>query len=600
MDRTSDPSARAAAWLGALSARLEAGDAGGAAALFAPESYWRDLLALTWNLHTAEGRGAIGSMLAATLAAAGLRELRPEGPAWEAEGRIESFFRFRTAAGAGRGHLRLGDRGGYTLLTMLASLAGHEERAGPARALGTVHAAVPGRRSWGELRAEEEAALGRTREPHCVIVGAGQGGLALGARLKRLGVPTLILERHARPGDSWRTRYRSLVLHDPVWYDHLPYLPFPDDWPVFAPKDRMADFLEAYARIMDLRIWCGAECLGAVREGEGWAVRVRRGAEELTLRPRALVLATGFYGPPRIPAIPGAEAFRGTALHSSAYRSAEGWAGRRAVVVGSNTSAHDIALDLWEAGAQVTMVQRSSTMVVRSETLTEMGFGPLWSEEALSRGIDTETADLLFASVPFALAAERAKGPTAAMAARDADLLARLAAAGFRTDLGVDGSGLLMKAWRTGSGYYIDVGCSELIADGRIALRSQVEPVAFAPEGLRLSDGSLLAADLVVWATGYDTIRATVARLLGAEAAARLGPCWGYGSGTPGDPGPWEGEMRNLWKPVALPGLWLHGGNLHLSRFFSRLVALQIKARMEGIPTPVWPAPRDRGAAAAG
>jgi putative flavoprotein involved in K+ transport len=592
-----DPAARITAWLGALGSALAAGRAEAAAALFAPECYWRDLLAFTWNVKTMEGRAAIRLMLEATAGAARAARFALDGPAWEAEGRIEAFLTVETAAGRGRGHLRLGADGAYTLLTTLESLRGHEEAAGPRRPLGTTHGAIPGRRTWADCRREEEEGFGRHRQPHCVIVGGGQGGIALGARLRRLGVPALIVERNPRPGDSWRNRYRTLVLHDPVWYDHMPYLPYPDDWPVFCPKDRMGDWLESYVRIMDVPYWGGTECVGAAWDParREWAVRVRRAGEEITLRPKALVLATGFYGPPHVPDIPGAAGFRGTVLHSARWQDGRLFAGRRAVVVGSNTSAHDICQDLWESGADVTMVQRSSSLVVRSETFTELGFGPLWSEAALAAGITTDKADLLFASVPFALAAERAKPAAAAMAARDADLIARLNAVGFRTDLGHDGSGLLLKALRTGSGYYIDVGCSELIADGRVRLRSQVEPVAFAADGLTLSDGSHLPADLVVWATGYQTVQASIASLLGPETAARIGHCWGYGSGTPGDPGPWEGEMRNLWKPVAQEGLWLHGGNLHLSRFFSAFVALQIAARMHGLPTPVYGGPVPAG-----
>ena len=87
-----------------------------------------------------------------------------------------------------------------------------------------------------------------------VIVGGGQGGIALGARLRQLGVPTIIIERREKPGDSWRSRYKSLALHDPVWYDHLPYIPFPTNWPVFSPKDKIGDWLEMYARVMETEL----------------------------------------------------------------------------------------------------------------------------------------------------------------------------------------------------------------------------------------------------------------------------------------------------------------------------------------------------------
>ncbi len=594
---------RAAAWIDRFNEALEEGDPRDVASLFGEECYWRDLLAFTWNVKTMHGRDAIESMLDATLAR--LRPIRfePAETPRETSEWIEVVLSFETPVARGTGHLRLKDGRAYTLLTTTDSLRGFEEPSGSLRPNGVAHGAVFGRSTWAEDRERHVRSLGATRQPYALIVGGGQGGIALGARLRRLGVPTLIVERRQRPGDSWRSRYRTLVLHDPVWYDHMPYLPFPDDWPVFTPKDKMGDWLEAYTRIMELDYWGSTECLGARFDeacGE-WSVEVEREGERTTLRPRQLVLATGAYGPPRVPEIDGAERFSGTVMHSSDYRSGEAWSGKRCVVIGSNTSAHDICVDLWECGAgKVTMVQRSSTLVVRSETLMDLGFRALYSEEALARGITTERADLEFASLPLALMAERNKEVTRLMEERDADLLRRLVERGFRLDSGVDGSGLMMKAFRTGSGYYIDVGGSELIAEGSVAVRSGVEPTGFESDAVRLSDGAAVPADLVVYATGYLTAQQTVADLIGEETASRIGHCWGYGSGTPGDPGPWEGELRNLWKPLAQEALWIHGGNLHLSRFYSRFVALQIKARMEGIPTPVYGAPSNSDRAESG
>ena len=157
----------------------------------------------------------------------------------------------------------------------------------------------------------------------CVIIGGGQGGIALGARLKRLGVPTIIVEKNARAGDSWRNRYRSLVLHDPVWYDHLPYIPFPDHWPVFTPKDKMGDWLEMYAKVMELDYWASTECLTAAFDADGreWTVTV--GAR--TARTRTLSRSSS--SSPPAPTVrrarsrfPGAGDFRGEQYHSSRHR----------------------------------------------------------------------------------------------------------------------------------------------------------------------------------------------------------------------------------------------------------------------------------------
>ena len=258
------------------------------------------------------------------------------------------------------------------------------------------------------------------------------------------------------------------------------------------------------------------------------------------------------------------------------------------IVVGANSSAHDIAADLWEYGAKVTMLQRSPTTVVRSETLMELGFEPLYSENALKAGITTDKADLIFAATPFRIM-HRGQIPIyEEVRRRDAAFYAKLAKSGFKVDFGEDESGLMMKAMRTGSGYYIDVGASDLIAKGDIAVRSGIEIRRVKERSVELTDGSELPADLIVMATGFQSMNRTVAPIISEEVADKVGKCWGLGSGVPNDPGPWEGEPRNMWKPTQQPGLWFHGGNLHLSRHFSLVLALQIKARMEGLPTPVY------------
>jgi putative flavoprotein involved in K+ transport len=587
------PDAEVARWLDGFGAALGAGDVPRAAAMFEPGGFWRDLLAFTWNIRTIEGREAIAAELAATLPAArpsGWRALAPaEAPG---PGEAEAWIAFDTAQALCRGRLRLRDGRARVLLTAIDDLRGHEEPRGPARPPGVRHGARRDRETWAEARAARRAALGRTLQPEVLIIGGGQGGLALGARLAALSVPYLIVERNPRAGDSWRNRYRTLVLHDPVWYDHMPYIPFPETWPVFTPKDRMGDWLEAYALALDLDLWTSATVLAARRDAVRgrWEVTVDRNGETVVLTPRELVFATGAYGPPRPVDWPGAAEFRGTILHSSAWASAEGWGGRRAVVVGAASSAHDIAQDLWEAGAEVTMVQRSPTCVVRSDTLMELGFAA-YSEASVARGIGHETADWLGAATPYALLAEEQRGLYAEIRRRDAEFYRRLEGAGFALDFGPGGAGLFMKALSTASGYYIDVGGSDLIARGEVRVVSGRGVRAVAPRALVLEDGTELPADLVVACTGYRSMHETVAAIVSREAADAVGPCWGLGSGLPGDPGPWQGELRNMWKPTAVEGLWFHGGNLALSRFYSRILALQLKARAAGLPTPVWGRP---------
>ena len=591
--RSNDPLSaadeRVLAWLDRFEGALTRRDAPAAAGLFCEDGFWRDLVAFTWNIVTLEGRDAIGAMLDAQLDAIRPRHWELDEAATEVDGLTEAWISFETGHARGRGHLRLKGDEAWTLLTSARELKGFEEPSGPRREKGVEHGIARGRRSWLDRRRDEEAELGRSLQPYALVIGGGQGGIALGARLKRLGVPALVVDRHERPGDQWRKRYKSLHLHDPVWYDHLPYLPFPDHWPVFAAKDQIGDWLEMYVKVMELNYWPLTECRSArYDEAAGeWVVELLRDGEPLTLRPKQLVLATGMSAIPSLPDFPGMDGFAGESHHSSRHEGGERYAGKRAVVIGSNNSAHDICADLWEHGADVTMVQRSPTHIARSESLMELSLGGLYSESAVASGITTDKADLIFASVPYRLMPEFHRPVYAAMKERDADFYDRLRAAGFRLDFGDDESGLFMKYLRRGSGYYIDVGASELIADGSIRLQAgQVERIT--PSGVVLQDGTELPADVIVYATGYGSMNGWVAKLISQEVADKVGKCWGLGSDTTKDPGPWEGELRNMWKPTRQEALWFHGGNLHQSRHYSLYLALQLKARMEGLPTPVY------------
>ncbi|MEL6521980.1 MAG: NAD(P)/FAD-dependent oxidoreductase [Pseudomonadota bacterium] len=577
--------------LNALEDALTAQDIQAAIDLFVDDCYWRDLVTFTWNIKTMEGKEAVRAMLSTQL-----EPTRPhswkiaEGePAIEDGGITTAWITFETDVARGAGLIRIRDEKIWTLLTTMVELKGHEEPMGYDRPLGAKHGAGKHRPTWLEERQTEEAELGYRTQPYTVIIGGGQGGIALGARLRQLGVPTIILEKNERPGDSWRNRYKSLCLHDPVWYDHLPYLPFPPNWPVFSPKDKIGDWLEMYTKVMELNYWTRSECTSASYDevaGE-WTVRVDRDGEDVILKPKQLIFATGMSGKANVPQLPGMDLFLGDQHHSSKHPGPDAYRGKKAVVVGSNNSGHDIAAALWENDVDVTMVQRSTTHIVRSDTLMDIGLSALYSEQAVASGMTTNKADMIFASLPYAILHQFQTPLYEQMKEVDKDFYAGLEKAGFRLDWGADGSGLFMKYLRRGSGYYIDIGASQLIIDGEIKLaHGQVMEVV--ADGIVLDDGTKLEADLIVYATGYGSMNGWVADLVGQETADTVGKCWGLGSDTPKDPGPWEGEQRNMWKPTQQEGLWFHGGNLHQSRHYSQFLSLQIKARMEGIPTPVY------------
>jgi cation diffusion facilitator CzcD-associated flavoprotein CzcO len=578
---TTDPTAVAGAWLEKLGVAAERADAAAAAALFLADGWWRDLLAFTWDLRSFHRRDAIATAFGDTLASAGASQFRLEpGKAVvltdgdPASQWIQAFFVFETRIARGRGFVRLKSEAGewraWTVLTAMEELKGFEERVGPRRAKGTAHGEHKSRMNWLEERGDEREFIGR--DPQVVVVGAGQAGLTIAARLTQLGVSTLIVEKNDRVGDNWRSRYRSLVLHDPVWYDHLPYMPFPAHWPVFTPKDKLAGWLESYVDALELNVWTKARLLGGdYDEGSGrWTLRVGRNGGERMLHPRHLVLATGMSGVPSVPSIPGAESFGGRLCHSSAHSGGDGYAGKTAVVVGCCNSGHDIAQDFYERGARVTIVQRSSTYVMSSENGIKVLFAGVYEEG----GPPVEDADLMFASIPYPLLADMHRDATRTIADLDREMLDGLERAGFKLDYGDDGSGIFLKYLRRGGGYYIDVGCSRLIADGKIAVKQGVQIERFTANQVVFTDGSTLPADIVVLATGYKNMRESARALVGDKIADRLGLVWGLDE---------EGELRTMWRNSGHPGFWFMGGNLHQCRHYSKPLALQIKAALAGI-----------------
>lgn len=575
------------AWLARFEEALTAPDRADWSQLFGDECYWRDFVAFTWNIVTLEGREAIAAMVRAQGGAIAATGFAADDPALPMTDASQGWFTFSTATARCRGHVQLRDDRAYVLITAMVELIGHEEIGSPRRPRpdGIAHRAEKGRRTWLQSREETERTLGHSVQPYCLIVGGGHNGLMLAARLKRLGVPALVIDALEKPGDGWRARYDSLYLHDPVFLDHFPYLPFPDHWPLYTSKDKIADWLEFYARAMEIDFWGNTLCTAARYDESAreWAVTVRRGGETLTLRPRQLVLATGLSGAKHIPTIPGAERFGGRQYHSADHRSGAGFAGKRCVVVGSNNSAHDICVDLWEHEAKVTMVQRSPTVVVRADTMREVSKNIYYAQP----GADIDLADLMFAANPFRPRTAFEKGFTDYLRDVDADFYARLEKSGFHLWHGEDQTGFFMAYYRRAAGYYIDVGGSELIASGEIAVR-RGEIAEILENGLRMADGTFLPAEVIVYATGYRPMHEWVGQLISPEVERKVGRCWGLGSGTGGDPGPWEGELRNMWKPTAQEGLWFQGGNIMQSRFHSLHLALQLKARMEGVPAPVY------------
>ncbi|KAL3698259.1 hypothetical protein R1sor_012335 [Riccia sorocarpa] len=588
------------AWLIKFDAALQKEDVDQVMELFAePESFWRDLLAFTWTIQTFETREEIASMLKETLTRVKPTGWKIHGPAFVKPMMIGAGIKFETSVAWGRGFLYLKGGKCWTMMTTMWELKGHEEKIARSRPLGPQLGSVTGRKTWIEELQEERADLGHAKQPYCLIVGGGQAGLMLGAYLRVLGVPTIIVEKNTRIGDTWRNRYRTLALHTPFFVDQFPYLPYPSNWPVLPTKDKLADWFECYATLMELDCWCSTECKAASfdeKEGHWEVVLEKKNPEDgslqtVVVKPSHLVLSCGLTGFPEIPAFKGADTFEGTQFHSSEYQTGEQWKGKKAIVVGACTSAHDICLDLWEQGAsEVTMAQRSESIVIKIQTFLDSRLDPDFKATEYEHGFDMDSFDIKSAALPFKVLPRVLVPLYNRIAEKESEFHESLRKVGFKLHMGEDGTGAPAGILRRIGGYYIDVGASELIVNGTVKVKGGVEEIK--PKSVVFTDGSEVSADLIIYATGYGNIHDYIEKLIPKEAAEKVGLCWGLGSNTRKDPGPWQRELRNMWKPIAVPNLWIVAGAYSHCRFYGRHVALQLKARFEGIPTPVYTLPK--------
>jgi cation diffusion facilitator CzcD-associated flavoprotein CzcO len=551
--------------------------------LFLPDAHWRDLLVFTWQVKTVSGAANLvaelrhyGRDAGAGAFAIDRRRTPPRRVTRNGVECIEAIFRFETARTRGQGVLRLVGGRAWTLLTAIDELKGFEERVGSRRPRGESFSRDFRGPNWLDRR--RAAADYTDRDPAVIVVGGGHAGLSIAARLKQLGVETLIVDRERRIGDNWRTRYHALTLHNQVHVNHLPYMPFPPSWPVYIPKDKLANWFETYVESLELDFWTGTQLAGGTYDSAAgrWTANLHNAdGGSRTLHPRHIVMATGVSGIPHAPRIPTLERFRGRVIHSSEYSEAAEWRGRAALVIGTGTSGHDIAQDLYSNGARVTLLQRSPTLILNIEPSAQLVYG-LYEE-----GLPLEDTDVLTASFPFAMLKAFHRTKAAEARALDKPLLDGLARAGFQIDV-EDEMGWQFKYMQRGGGYYFNVGCSDLIVERKIGLVQLSAVEEFCADGAKLRNGDALRADLIVLATGWYGLGDLVRKTFGDGVADRVGPVWGFDEQAQ--------ELRNMWTRTGQPGLWFIGGSFAQCRIYSKVLAQQIKAAEEGlIPEPMRP-----------
>ncbi len=568
-------------WLSSLNA---ASDPASIGALFDPDGHWRDVLALTWRITTSSGRDAVTATLPAALAEAGARNFTvdpdrfpPRFVARAGEETVEAILRFETKTGICAGILRLkranadcDTPSAWTLLTALDSLIGYDEETMRLAREEPAFERDFGGPNWLDKR--NVARVYDGRDPAVLVVGGGHAGLTAAASLGALGVSALVVDRMARVGDNWRLRYHGLKLHNQVYSNHLPYLPFPKTWPHYIPKDKIANWLEFYVEAMEIDFWTSTSFEGAEYDAAAkrWTARLRMSdGTTRILHPRHIVMATSVSGTPNLPDIPTIDRFAGTVVHSSRFGAPETWRNRHVFVFGTGTSAHDIAQELHGNGALVTMVQRSPTLVVNVEPSAQLYDGVYYGS-----GPTLADRDLINTSFPLPILKQAHKILTAQARAMDAPLLEGLEKIGFRLEFGEDGTGWPLKYRTRGGGYYFNVGCSELLVQGQIGLIQYHDIASFTADGVAMKDGRILPGELAVLATGYKGPDHLTTSLFGANVAARVGKVWGFDDAQ---------ELSNMWMPTAQTGLWFTGGSFAQCRLYSRYLAMQIKAREVGL-----------------
>ncbi|CAK7223997.1 hypothetical protein SEUCBS140593_005424 [Sporothrix eucalyptigena] len=580
------------------------------------DSHWKDVYLLTWDTRSLRGHEHILPMLEARLSITGIKNVQinyDAKPTVEKLGEDLAFvlfhIKFDFAHGTGVGVIRLSPFGVktgsadeladvaiwkvFSMGTSVETIDGWDPEYGDKVRYqkGKVHDPTGQARSYAELRAAE--ANGEDGfDPTVIIVGAGHCGVTMAARLKVLGIPHLIVEREGRVGHSWANRYKSLSLHAPTYTNHLPCVPFPDWFPVFLPAQQLAEFLVHYAAMMDLNVWTNSSIDGKAAtfdEATGrWTVKVTRNHDdgattEHTFHPKHIMLATGISGTlPNIPTYPGAEAFEkngGILVHSSRHRTGPDWKGKKCIVVGAATSAHDICYELKEHGCDVSMVQRSGTHIMsvekgiryfyRNRERTNRPDGPR-IEMADQSNFLRHTFDVEYELL--ARAQQKAREI-------DHDLLESIKKVGYKLHDGYHGGGAYSLVFFDYGRYYWDTGCLQYIANKEVDLiHSEIDH--FTDKGVVFKDGTSKEADVVVFATGYLNSKSSIQTVMGDEMASKCGERWEKGNAFFIGP---EGDSTILYRPLPQRGLWSMFHQFSFNRFFSYRLALRIKAEELGI-----------------
>jgi cation diffusion facilitator CzcD-associated flavoprotein CzcO len=546
--------------------------------LFIEDCHWRDLIALTWRIETLSGRASLQEKIFIAAKNQGMKNFRidnrrsaPKLIQRAGQDCIEVFGCFDTNIGKCVSVFRLSLDGqlAWTFMSSLEEIFdSKKETNNDIPDIGTDIAAP----NWLDIRLATKEFL--NRDPVVLIVGGGHAGCTSAAELGRLGIETLVVDKEKRIGDNWRLRYHSLKLHNRTPINHFPHMPFPDTFPGYIPKDKLANWMETYVDAMEINFWTETKFNGAKYDpllGHWLADLTLDDGSKRTLKPKHIIMATSVSGTPNIPKIPTLDKFSGNIIHSSQYKNGEVWKGKDTLVIGTGTSAHDICQNLHANGAKVTMIQRSPTMVVNIDPSAQLYDGLYLQADGKTKAEGSLLElDQINSSFPMTLTRRAHQIITRKVKEIDAPLLNALEAAGFKLEFGEDDTGWPLKYRQRGGGYYFNAGCSDLIAAREINLLLYDEIQTFKDDGLLKKNGEFLTAKLVVLATGYKGQDYLTKELFGEKVAKKVGKVWGVNLETQ--------EMNNMWNSTGQEGLWYTAGSLSQCRIYSKYLAMQIKA----------------------
>ncbi|KAL5523498.1 hypothetical protein ACEPAG_7671 [Sanghuangporus baumii] len=573
-------------WLSAFASSLSPGNSSRISPLFTPGGYFRDFLVFAWDCRTIHGASNIQDFVSTNLPElvhnfqldTSSPHLSPvldkSDPSIEM---IKAFFIFETERALCRGAVSIirtqggGESPSWKALSVFTAVAdwkGYEE---------APYLDVQNQNDVEDNRYEHKL-QGRVvaeSDPTVLIVGAGQSGLQLAARLRQSGISCMLLEKEARVGDNWRKRYPSLKLHVPRVYCQLLYQPYPSNYPEYIPKDLVANWLEAYALAQNLHVWNSSTLESAPSYDpttRTWTVSVIKDGRHHVLHPRHLVMALGPFGEGIIPEVKGRDIFEGSQTHSEHFPGGREYTGKRVLVFGAGNSASDICVDLVQKGAEsVTLSQRSPTCVHSGKYIR------ILIKAFFPDNVPIDVTDFKMDTMPAKLMIESFRTQQKIAREYDKEMLNGLEAAGLKLWDGPSGAGYIELGLTRGGGYFFDSGFASLVSDGTINLKTDVDITRFADKSVIFSDGSELEVDAIVYATGYRPVRDTYKRILGDKFVDETSEIWNLDE---------EGEVRGVYRPAGHPGFWYAAGDFSFSRRSSKRLALLIRAFELGYYVP--------------